>query len=78
MMLDKRLLSKIWISQNFSMKDIGDAMYILGNMISRYTSKRLIGQHQDNYIEKILKNSICEISKRHLYSSDIKFTFLRV
>ena len=47
--------SKIWLSQNFFMKDLGDAMYILGIRIYRNRSRRLISLCQGKYIEKILK-----------------------
>ena len=39
----------------FSMKDLGEAAYILGIRINRDRSKRLIGLKQDTYIDKILK-----------------------
>ena len=34
---------KIWLSKNFSMKDLGEATYILGIKIYRDRSKRLLG-----------------------------------
>ena len=55
---------KIWLSQNFSMKDLGDAMYILGIRIYRDRSRRLIGLCQAKYIEKILKKFNMWDSKR--------------
>ena len=55
---------KIWLSQNFSMKDLGDTMYILGIKIYRDRSKRLIGLYQAKYIEKILKKFNMWDSKR--------------
>jgi hypothetical protein len=36
------------------MKDLGEAVYILGIKIYRDRSKRLIGLIQDTYIDKIL------------------------
>ena len=39
----------------FSMKDLGEASYILGIKIYRDRSKRLIGLSQDTYLDKILK-----------------------
>ena len=39
----------------FSMKDLGEAAYILGIRIYSDRSKRLIGLSQDTYIDKILK-----------------------
>nr|GEW76497.1 cysteine-rich receptor-like protein kinase 2 [Tanacetum cinerariifolium] len=43
---------KIWC---FAMKDLGEAAYILGIMIYKDRSRRLIGLCQSAYIEKILK-----------------------
>ena len=55
---------KIWLSQNLSMKDLADAMYILGIKIYRDRSRRLIGLYQDKYIAKILKKFNMWDSKR--------------
>ena len=46
---------KTSIRKSFSMKDLGEAAYILGIRIYRDRSKRLIGLKQDTYIDKILK-----------------------
>ncbi|WP_284733070.1 reverse transcriptase domain-containing protein, partial [Klebsiella pneumoniae] len=40
---------KLWLSSNFSMKDLGDATYILGIKIYRDRSKRLLGLSQSIY-----------------------------
>jgi hypothetical protein len=42
------------LRKSFSMKDLGEAVYILGTKIYRDISKRLIGLSQDAYINKIL------------------------
>ena len=46
---------KTSLRKSFSMKDLGEAAYILGIRIYRDRSKRLIGLSQDTYIDKILK-----------------------
>ena len=43
------------LRKSFSMKDLGEATYILGIKIYRDRSKRLIGLSQDTYIDKVLK-----------------------
>jgi hypothetical protein len=43
------------LKNSFSMKDIGEAAYILGIRIYRDRSRRLIGLSQDTYIDKVLK-----------------------
>ena len=46
---------KVWLSNQFSMKDLGEATYILGIRIYRDRSKGLLGLSQSTYIDKILK-----------------------
>jgi len=46
---------KIWLSKNFSIKDMGEATYILGIKTYRDKSKRLLGLSQSTYIDKMLK-----------------------
>ena len=55
---------KIWLSKNFSMKDLGEATYILGIKIYRDRSKRLLGLLQSTYIDKKLKRFSMKQSKR--------------
>ena len=43
---------KISLKRSFSMKDLGEAAYILGIRIYRDRSKRLIGLSQDTYIAR--------------------------
>ena len=45
---------KEWLKKYFSMKDLGEAEYILGIKIYRDRSKRLIGLSQGTYIDKVL------------------------
>ncbi|KAL8118400.1 hypothetical protein AgCh_016069 [Apium graveolens] len=46
---------KVWLSKNFTMKDLGEASYILGMKIYRDRSRRMIGLTQGTYIQKVLK-----------------------
>ncbi|KAK8540338.1 hypothetical protein V6N12_046625 [Hibiscus sabdariffa] len=55
---------KTWLSSCFSMKDLGEATYILGVKIYRDRSRRLLGLSQSTYIDKVLKRFRMEESKR--------------
>ncbi|GJX25556.1 putative retrotransposon protein [Tanacetum coccineum] len=55
---------KSYLERCFTMKDLGEAAYILGIKIYRDRSWRLIGLCQSAYIEKILKRFHIENSKR--------------
>ena len=55
---------KTWLSKKFSMKDLGEASYILGIKIYRDRSKRMLGLSQSRYIDLILKRFSMEGSKR--------------
>ncbi|KAL0462806.1 UNVERIFIED_CONTAM: hypothetical protein Slati_0168200 [Sesamum latifolium] len=49
---------KAWLSTQFSMKDMGEASYILVIKIYRDRSRRMLGLTQSSYIEKVLKRFI--------------------
>ena len=68
---------KIWLSKNFSMKDLGEATYILGIKIYRDRSKRLLGLSQSTYIDKMLKRFSMEQSKRGYIPMVSGITFLK-
>ncbi|GKB45343.1 retrotransposon protein, putative, ty1-copia subclass [Tanacetum coccineum] len=51
---------KDYLGKCFSMKDLGEAAYILGIKIYRDRSLRLIGLNQSAYIDKILKKFIAK------------------
>ncbi|KAL0378487.1 UNVERIFIED_CONTAM: Retrovirus-related Pol polyprotein from transposon TNT 1-94 [Sesamum radiatum] len=55
---------KAWLSTQFSMKDMGEASYILSIKIYRDRSRRMLGLTQSSYIEKVLKRFRMEHSKR--------------
>ncbi|KAK1426395.1 hypothetical protein QVD17_15066 [Tagetes erecta] len=57
---------KTWLGSRFSIKDLGEAAYILGIKIYRDRSRRLIGLNQSAYIDKILKRFKMENSKKGL------------
>ncbi|GJW75442.1 retrotransposon protein, putative, ty1-copia subclass [Tanacetum coccineum] len=55
---------KDYLGKCFSMKDLGEAAFILGIKIYRDRSKRLIGLGQNAYMDKILKRYRMDNSKR--------------
>jgi hypothetical protein len=55
---------KTSLNNSFSLKDLGEAAYILGIKIYRDRSRRLIGLSQDTYIDKVLKRFNMEPSKK--------------
>ena len=57
---------KAWLSLKFSMKDLGEAAFILGIKIYRDRSRKLLGLSQRTYIDKVLKRFSMEQSKRGL------------
>ena len=46
---------KAYLCKNFSMKDLGEASYVLGIKLYRDRQRRLIGLSQSTYIDKILE-----------------------
>ncbi|GJS00686.1 retrotransposon protein, putative, ty1-copia subclass [Tanacetum coccineum] len=55
---------KSWLCKCYSIKDLGEAAYILRIKIIRNRSKRLIALSQSAYLEKILKKFRMENSKK--------------
>ena len=65
---------KLWLSSQFSMKDLEEASYILGIKIYRDRSRRLLGLSQSMYIDTMLKWFNMENSKKKL-SFDLPWNF---
>ena len=57
---------KVWLSKEFSMKDLGEASFILGIKVYRDRPNRMLGFLQKMYIEEVLKRFSMENSKRGL------------
>ena len=55
---------KVWMSKNFSMKDLGEETYVLGIHIYRDRLRRLLGLSQSMYIDTIVKRFGMENSKK--------------
>ena len=55
---------KGYLNKNFSMKDLGEAAYILGIKIYKDRSRRLIRLSMSTYLDKILKEFKMDQSKK--------------
>ena len=55
---------KEYLNESFSMKDLGEAAYILGIKIYRGRSRRLIGLSQSTYLDKVLKKFKMDQAKK--------------
>ncbi|KAL0413062.1 UNVERIFIED_CONTAM: Retrovirus-related Pol polyprotein from transposon TNT 1-94 [Sesamum radiatum] len=56
--------TKAWLSTQFSMKDLGEASYILGIKIIWDRSKRMLRMTQTSYVEKVLNRFKMKNSKQ--------------
>nr|GEV78882.1 hypothetical protein [Tanacetum cinerariifolium] len=63
---------KDYLGKCFSVKDLGEAAYILGIKIYRDRSLRLIGLNQSSYIDKILKKFNMQNSKKAFIPMEVK------
>src|SRR6266496_2952961 len=67
---------KGYLNKSFSMKDLGEAAYILGIKIYRDRSRRLIRLSQSTYLDKVLKKFKMDQSKKGFLSvlQGVKFS----
>ncbi|XP_020266445.1 uncharacterized protein LOC109841932 [Asparagus officinalis] len=57
------VLVKLWLSNNFSMKHLGQASYILGLKLYKDREKRRIGLSLSTYVDKIIRRFSMQDSK---------------
>ena len=55
---------KGYLNKSFSMKDLGEAAYILGIKMYRDRSRRLIGLSQSTYLDKVFKTFKMDQAKK--------------
>ena len=55
---------KIWLSNQFDMKDLGEANFILGIKLWRDCNNRMLGLSQAGYIDKVLERFSMQNSKK--------------
>ena len=68
---------KLWLSSQFSMKDLGETSYILRMKIYRDRSRRLLGLFQSMYIDIMLKRFNIDNFKRDYLPIDHEITFFK-
>jgi hypothetical protein len=63
---DVQMLNSVkeYLNNNFSMKDMGEAAYVLGIKIYRDRSSRMLALSQSTYLDKVLKSFKMENSKK--------------
>ena len=66
---------KEWLSSCFAMKDLGEAVYILGIKLMQDRKQRILGLSQALYIDTILARLACKIPKRDSFLFVIPRTF---
>ena len=64
---------KLWLTQQFNMKDLGEANYVLGIQILRDRKNKLIALSQATYIDKILERYGMLDSKKGSHPSVLGF-----
>ena len=57
---------KTWLSEQFQMKDLGEASYVLGIQIIRDRKNKLLALSQATYIDKVLKRFSMSNAKKGL------------
>ena len=57
---------KVWLTNTFDMKDLGEESYILGVKLFRDRKRRMMGISQADYIEKVLSRFSMDNSKKGL------------
>ena len=57
---------KKWLAEQFQMKDLGEASYILGIQIIRDRKNKLLALSQASYIDKVLARFSMQDSKKGL------------
>jgi hypothetical protein len=63
---DVQMLNSVkeYLNSKFSMKDMGEAAYVLGIKIYRYRSRLILALTQSTYLDKVLKRFRMEDSKK--------------
>ena len=62
---------KVWLANNFDMKDLGEERYILGIKLLRNQKQEIMGLSQDTYIKKVLSRFLWITLRRACYPSGI-------
>ena len=64
---------KKWLAEQFQMKDLGEASYVLGIQIIRDRRNKLLALSQASYIDKVLARFLMQnIPRRVFYRPDME------
>jgi hypothetical protein len=77
---DVESLSKVkgWLANQFQMKDLGEASYVLGIQLIRDRKNKLLALSQASYIDKILNAILnARTPRKVIYLLGMEFTCLR-
>ena len=67
---------KNWLAEQFQMKDLGNASYVLGIQILRDRKNKLLALSQAAYVDKVLARFSMQNSKKGSCRPDMEFLFL--
>ena len=66
---------KVWLSNQFDMKDLGETGHILGIKLMRYRQKRMLGLSQASYIDEILARFSIQIPRKDSFLSELEVLY---
>ena len=69
---------KVWLSNQFDIKDFGEASHILGIKLMRDRQKRMLGLSQASYVNEILTRYSMQDSKKEFVPSELENFYLVV
>ena len=77
---NKKILSDIkgWLSEQFQMKDLGEAAYILGIKVTRDRKRKMLSLSQSSYIDTVIARFSMQTAKKGLLPFRHGAPFLRI
>ena len=66
---------KVWFSNQFNMKDLGEASHILEIKLMQDSQKRMLGISQASISIRFLSDSACKIPKKDLFPLELEYLY---